>query len=257
MRWLARFPGFLRSRARSCLKAPDSRCLLPVRSTHRSEIGAGKRGNRSPVEIEKPAERASHRVRERPQLDRVELPPEEPPTALLEQRARAGEVAVGQVLVAYRHLDQPLQRLAVVAASVAPEGFEQLVHLEVEGGVEQYRSGIETLRARPDGGAGRSRGQRGAGPVRPLPQQVTVRELVLHQPIGRAGARPGDRRQLVARSGVRQRSEDERGEPVAGAKRHGGNHAVPDGAAGVSAVSAGGGAGGAAAGGRGTWSTPV
>src|SRR5439155_26184463 len=104
-----------------------------------SENGAGKGRHRWPAEFEQPAERAPDRVRERLQIDPVEPPAEEPAAALLEQRASSGEVTVGQMLVSHRHLDQSLQRLAVVAARVTPEPLEQLMHLEEQIGVEQRR----------------------------------------------------------------------------------------------------------------------
>src|SRR5512145_2690165 len=71
---------------------------------------------------------------------RLEIDDQEPGSvqsraAVHEQRACAGEIAVGEMLPADGDLDQPLQRLARLAASRRPVGLEHLVDLEVEAGL--------------------------------------------------------------------------------------------------------------------------
>src|SRR2546425_4246447 len=209
-----------------------------------SRSGEGR--DRSPVEAEKLVQRARHRLPERLQIDPVELPSGESAAPLFEQRSRSGEVSVGQVLVAHRHLDEPLQRLAIAPLRVAPRGLEKLVDLEIEMRVEKGRRGVEDVRARADSRADRSRGERGAGAHRALPQKAPVRELVVLEPGRGRGARRTERRQLATRLGVVQRGEDDLGQTVPDPEGGRRDHATPE-AVDSTSVSAGGPGGGSAA----------
>ena len=94
----------------------------------------------------------------------------------LEQRPRAGEIAVGQMLIAHRGLDQSLKRLAIGAERVAPVRLEQLVDLKIEMGVEERPRRGESLGARADGSGlpiGECRG-RTLGPVAHETQVVAL-----------------------------------------------------------------------------------
>src|SRR5438445_66467 len=179
-------------------------------------------------------------------VEPAELPSGESAAPLFEQRSRSGEVSVGQVLVAHRHLDEPLQRLAIAPLRVAPRGLEKLVDLEIEMRVEKGRRGVEDVRARADSRADRSRGERGAGAHRALPQKAPVRELVVLEPGRGRGARRTERRQLATRLGVVQRGEDDLGQTVPDPEGGRRDHATPE-AVDSTSVSAGGRAEGSAA----------
>src|SRR4029453_5218377 len=110
----------------------------------------GRGGPRPPVEVSELVEGSRHRELKRLEIEAVEPPTTKTGAALFEQPTRPGQIAVGQVLVAHGHLDEPLQRLAIVFARVAPGGLEKLVDLEVEMRVEE--------RGRPGEGAGAGAG---------------------------------------------------------------------------------------------------
>src|SRR5207245_10731605 len=84
------------------------------------------------------------------EVEPVECTPLDSTAAFFEQRPGAGEVAVGQMLIADRDRDQPLERLTLVALGLAPGGLQKLVHLEVEMRGEDRRGRAEELWARAD-----------------------------------------------------------------------------------------------------------
>src|SRR5262249_61722571 len=113
----------------------------------------------------------------------LEVPALESTAPLFEQRPGAGEIAVGQVLVADRNLDQAMERFSLAAPRIAPEGLEQLVHLEVEVRVEERRGGVQGVGARVET-RGRQLGERGGGAQRPLPYERPAVEIG-REPVGR------------------------------------------------------------------------
>lgn len=60
-----------------------------------------------------------------------------------QERVSALHVAVDEMLEAHGDLDEPLERHAVAAVGLEPARFQQLVHFEVEAGVEEERRGVE------------------------------------------------------------------------------------------------------------------
>src|SRR2546430_5287262 len=112
---------------------PPVRSLLPR---------ARKRRHVRLVEIGEPVQRAGHPPREGLEVE-PERPPAHPTAPLLQERSRAAEVAVRQVLVAHRDLDQTLQRLLRFATRPRPLRLEQPVDLEVEPSVVERRRRVE------------------------------------------------------------------------------------------------------------------
>jgi hypothetical protein len=78
-------------------------------------------------------------ARERLQVGAEQPRAVQPRAALDEQRAGAGDVAVGEMLPGDRDLDQALQRLSRVTRRRRPGRLQHLVHFEVELRAEQRR----------------------------------------------------------------------------------------------------------------------
>src|SRR5262249_30956267 len=120
MRSPDQFPDCRRSPAPFCRSVRDSRDLLSrVRG-----LESWKCWNRLPVEAREPLGRADDALPEGFEVESVEPLSQEPSAAFVEERTGAGEVAVGQMLVADRDLDQALERLALAAVRVAPRRLE-------------------------------------------------------------------------------------------------------------------------------------
>ena len=103
------------------------------------ERGAPETGRKAASEI------GAHGTRERREVEGGEGTDRKPLTALVEQRACAGDVAVRQVLIADGDLDEPLERLALRPRGRSPIGLEELVHFEAEPAVEERRGDLERV----------------------------------------------------------------------------------------------------------------
>src|SRR5206468_79559 len=121
---------------------------------------------------------------ERLEVHSLERAAAEPVASLAEQRSRAGEVAVGQVLVADRDLDQALERLTLAALRLAPGRLEQLVDVEVVVLVPpRRRNPTDPPSARPEPLDRRQRGLERPQALDPRTgDQVVQRTLVLAEP---------------------------------------------------------------------------
>ena len=197
---------------------------------------------RLPAERLDLAEAPGHPGREGARVPAAQPVTRELGRAVSQQRARALEISVGEVLEAHRDLDEALERLALRSFGAQPERLEHLVRLEVEARVEERGRFRQTGRRRRIGGGERSvrEGPRGAG--RALAEGgrvgaearanvpavgVAIEELRGKTRGGRGGgierarigADRGDRLEPPARRAVVQRVEDEVGEPVPQGRR--------------------------------------
>src|SRR5207302_7856613 len=121
----------------------------PVRSlTSATPASSQAREARDPRPVEVVADRVARGCRCLPQgrqVERREAAARELRRAFAQQRPRALEVAVGEMLQANCELDQALERLALGPRRRPPVRLEQLVDLEVEARVEERGRVAERL----------------------------------------------------------------------------------------------------------------
>ena len=128
--------------------------------------------------------------------------------ALDEQRAGAGPVAVGEVLIADRDLDQPLQRLAGLALGGDPVRLEHLVDLEVQARIEEQSSRLQRLAEIGVRRQRRTIGQRPGRATGALPHRGPPLILVRREPAACRGVVCRQRAQLAPRALVAECRDD-------------------------------------------------
>src|SRR6185295_16151940 len=187
------------------------------------ETWKGRRGDR--LARSHTLGRHDRRPSERVKVDAGESTLMQAFAALDEQRAGAGTVAVGEVLVADRDLDEPLQRLARVALRGHPVGLEHLVNLEVKPGVEEQAGRLQGLVEIGLRGQYRSIGQRAGRTAGALPDRGRQLILLGREPAARRRIVGRQRAQLAARVLVAQRGDDRARQTIAHTQRQRRQHA--------------------------------